>query len=97
MKENNGGQRLAMLALNEIPTPNENAQDIVALVKKGGRITGYKLADGQILDKAQGVALARDGGIRGVGIATRNGTYYLKSLPDEREGNNLGSLPSVTH
>lgn len=86
--------KLPMMALHEIPEPNEDAQAIVALVKDGGRVTGYELADGRVLDKEQGVQLAKEGGIQGVGIATRNGNEYLKSLPDETEDNNLSNLPA---
>jgi len=87
--------KLPMMALKDIPQPNADAQQITALVKEDGRITGYQLSDGRILNKEEGVQLAKQGGIRGVGVATRNGTEYLKSLPDEDEGNNLGNLPSV--
>ncbi len=87
--------RLPRIAMDEIPTPRADAQQIVALVKEGGRITGYKLADGRILSKQEGVQVAREGGISGVGIASRNGSQYLKSLPDASEDNNLGNLPSV--
>lgn len=86
---------LAMNALDDIPKPKEDARDIVALVKHSGKITGYQLSDGAILSKEEGVALAKAGGINGVGIAHRNDTEYLKSLPDSTEDNNLGSLPSV--
>ncbi|HML37986.1 MAG TPA: DUF3892 domain-containing protein [Bacillota bacterium] len=88
--------KLPMLAMEFVPEPNENAKEIVSLVKEGGKITGYELEDGQILDKAGAVELAKQGGIRGVGIATNKGTEYLKSLPDETDGNNLGNLPSHT-
>jgi len=40
--------------------------------------------------------LVKSGEIPGVGIAHRNNTEYLKSLPDESENNNLGNLPSVS-
>ena len=40
------------------------------------------------------LALAKQGGIRGVAIASRNGSEYLRSLPDGDESNNLGDLPS---
>ena len=93
------GNRLSALPLNtfqDIPLAGPNAQKIVALVKNNGRVSGYQLADGQVLDKQQAVALARQGGIRGVGIATRKGNEYLKSLPDDAEGNNLGNLPSIS-
>lgn len=97
MTQNNSGlTSLPIMALKDIPEPKADAQQITALVKEGGRITGYQLSDGRVLSKEEGVRLARQGGIRGVGIATRNGTEYLKSLPDGSEGNNLGSLPSIT-
>ena len=88
---------LPLNTLQEIPTPNSNAQQIVALVKEEGRVTGYKLSDGRIVSREEGVQLAKDVGIQGVGIATNRGTEYLKSLPDETENNNLGNLPSITN
>lgn len=87
---------LPMNALQEIPTPNSDAKQITALVKKSGRVTGYQLSDGQIVDKEQGIMMARQGGIAGVGISSRNGSEYLKSLPDQTEDNNLSSLPTVS-
>ncbi len=86
---------LPMAALDEIPEPRPDAKNIVGLVKQRGRITGYQLSDGQTVSKAEGVALAESGEIRGVGIAHRGDTRYLKALPDSDEGNNLSSLPSV--
>lgn len=94
--ENNDTSKLPMMALKDVPTPNADAKQIVALVKKGGRIAGYQLSDGRMLSKEEGVQLAKEGGIRGVGIAARNRKEYLKALPDGTEGNNLGQLPSVT-
>ena len=87
---------LARIALDSIPTPKDDAKDIVGLVKSSGRITGYQLSDGSTVSKEDGVALAKDGEIKGVGIAHRKDTEYLKSLPDDTESNNLGTLPSVT-
>lgn len=87
---------MPMNTLNEIPTPKADAKQIVALVKESGNVTGYKLSDGQVLNKSEGVQLAKQGGIQGVGIATRNGNEYLKSLPDGTESNNLSNLPSIT-
>lgn len=87
---------LPMQALSEIPTPNADAQQIVALVKQDGRVTGYQLSNGTILSKDEGVALAKQGGIQGVGVATNGGTEYLKSLPDDSENNNLNNLPSIS-
>ena len=85
-----------MNALNEIPTPNANAQHITALVKKSGHVTGYQLSGGNILGKPEAIQLARQGGISGVGISNRKGNEYLKSIPDGTENNNLSNLPSVS-
>ncbi len=93
--DNRNLTNLPMMALEDIPTPNADAKHIVALVKESGRVTGYQLSDGRVLDKERGVQLAKQGGIQGVGIATRNGNEYLKSLPDSNEENNLGNLPSI--
>ncbi len=87
---------LPMQTLQEVPAPNADAKQIVGLVKNSGKITGYRLSDGQTLTKEQGIALARQGGIAGIGIASRKGSEYLKSLPDGSENNNLGNLPSVS-
>ncbi len=96
MPDKNGdGAKLARMALKEAPMPDADAAQITALVKDGGRITGYQLSDGRVLTREEGVQLAKEGGIRDVGVATREGTEYLKSLPDEREENNLGNLPSI--
>jgi len=91
-----GTSKLPLLAMSEIPTPKADAKRIVGLVKQRGKVSGYKLSDGQIIDKAQGVTLARQGEIKGVGIAKRSGNEYLKSLPDEEDNNNLGNLPTVS-
>lgn len=92
MEQNN----LARNTLDQIPTPAPDARNITALVKEGGKVTGYQLSDNTVLDKAQAVALAREGGIRGVGIAHRGDTEYLKSLPDGSDGNNLSNLSSIS-
>ncbi len=87
---------LAKNTLDEIPEPKSDAKDIVGLVKSSGRITGYQLSDGATVSKEDGVAMAKNGEINGVGIAHRKDSEYLKSLPDSEEGNNLGNLPSVS-
>lgn len=94
--DTNNLSELPLQTFQDIPTPNADAQQIVALVKEEGRVAGYKLADGRILTREEGVQLAKEGGIQGVGIATNKGTEYLKSLPDGSEDNNLGNLPSVS-
>ena len=86
---------LPFLALDEVPTPSSDAENIVALQKEGGRVTGYQLSGGRIVSKQEGVTLAKQGKIKGVAIASNQGKQYLKSIPDKTEGNNLGNLPSI--
>lgn len=86
---------LARNTLDFVPDANPNAQHITALVKKSGRITGYRLSDGSLITKDEGIALAKSGSIAGVGIAHRGNTEYLKSIPDGTDDNNLGNLPTV--
>ena len=87
---------LARNTLDDIPTPKSDAKEIIGLVKSGGRVTGYQLSDGSTVSKQEGVDLAKEGGIKGVGIAHRKDTEYLKSLPDGTENNNLNNLPSIS-
>ncbi|MCL2571261.1 MAG: DUF3892 domain-containing protein [Defluviitaleaceae bacterium] len=94
--KNNNLSALPIMAMKEIPEPNPNAAKITALVKEEGKVTGYQLSTGQVLDKETGVALAKQGGIKGVGISERNGNEYLKSIPDGTESNNLSNLPSIS-
>jgi hypothetical protein len=51
--------KLPMMTLKDIPKPNADAKQITALIKDGGRITGYQLSDGRILNKEDGVLLAK--------------------------------------
>ncbi|MCL2621139.1 MAG: DUF3892 domain-containing protein [Defluviitaleaceae bacterium] len=80
----------------EIPEARADAVEITALVKDEGRVSGYQLSSGLVLDKSEAVSLARQGGIKGVGISERSGNEYLKSIPDGTDSNNLGNLPSIT-
>lgn len=91
----NLGAELAYAALDEVPQPKSDAKEITGLLKSGGKITGYQLSDGATVSKEEGVAMAKAGEIRGVGVAHRKDTEYLKALPDGSENNNLGSLPTV--
>lgn len=86
---------LPLAAMDEIPTANEDAATITGLVKRKGRIEGYQLSDERIVSRDEGVALAKSGQIKGVGIAHNKDTTYLKSIPDGTENNNLSSLPTV--
>lgn len=82
--------------LDQIPSPKPNAKSITALVKQGGKVTGYQLSDQSIVTKTEAVNMAKQGDIAGVGIAHRKNSEYLKAIPDNDEDNNLGNLPSVT-
>ena len=90
------GAQLAYAALDNVPTPKSDAKEIVGLVKSSGRISGYRLSNGATVSKEEGVAMAKAGEIKGVGVAHRKDSEYLKALPDGSENNNLGNLPSVT-
>ena len=90
------GAELAYASLDEIPNPKPDAKKIVGIVKSRGRITGYQLSDGSKISKEEGVSMAKNGEIQGVGVAHRKDNEYLRSLPDETEANNLGNLPSVS-
>ena len=94
-QKDNFKSTLPMAALDEIPQPSENAKEIVGLVKAQGKVTGYKLSDGQMGSKSEGVAMTKAGDIQGVGVAHRGDIEYLKALPDGKETNNLSSLPTV--
>ena len=93
--DNTPRSELAMAALDEIPTPKEDALTITGLVRENGAISGYRLSNNRYVSREEGVSLARSGQIRGVGIAHNGDTEYLKSLPDSTESNNLGNLPTV--
>lgn len=95
-QDNDFTAALARNTLDDIPQPKSDAKEIVGLIKSSGRVSGYQLSDGSMVSKEEGVQMAKDGGIRGVGIAHRKDSEYLKSLPDGTENNNLGNLPSVS-
>lgn len=92
---NDDSSKLVLNTLDNIPKANPNADEIVGLVKQKGSVSGYKLSNGKIISKQEGVNLAMQGQIKGVGIASRNGTQYLKAIPDGTENNNLSNLPTV--
>lgn len=94
--KNTLSEALAMNTLDDIPEAKSDAKEIVGLVKSSGKVTGYQLSDGSNVSKQEGVALAKDGEIKGVGVAHRNDTEYLKSIPDGSENNNLSNLPSIS-
>lgn len=95
-KDNILDSALARNTLDSIPRAKADAKDIVGLVKTEGRVNGYQLSDGTTVSKEEGVAMAKNGDINGVGIAHRDGKEYLKSIPDGNENNNLSNLPSIS-
>ena len=98
MNENNDNMlgRLPININKEVPTPNNNAQSITAVVKESGEIVGYELSNGERISKEQGVQMAKEGQIKGVAVGvSKKGEEYLRSLPDQNENNNLSSLPTV--
>lgn len=95
-KKNEMRSELPYAALDEVPNPKSDAKEIVGLVKSSGKISGYQLSDGSTVSKEEGVSMAKAGDIKGVGVAHRKDSEYLKALPDGTESNNLGNLPSVT-
>ena len=92
---NDENHTLPKNTFREIPTPNPDAKEIVALRRENGKISGYKLSDGTTLSKEEAIPLAKEGGIKGVGVAVRHDEEYLKSLPDDNDDNNLTRLPTV--
>ncbi len=95
--QNNLGNNLAMQSFQNVPTPNPSACEIVAQVKTSGTVSGYQLSNGQTVDMKTAVTMAKNGEIKGVGVATNQGTEYLRSLPDGDEANNLNNLPTVSN
>lgn len=90
------GSELVKNTLDKIPEAKSDAKRITGLVKENGRVTGYRLSDNTIVEKPQAVQMAKQGEIAGVGIAHRGDNEYLKSIPNDKENDNLGNLPSVT-
>lgn len=95
-KKNEMRSELPYAALDEVPNAKSDAKEIVGLVKSSGKISGYQLSDGTAVSKEEGISMAKAGDIKGVGVAHRKDSEYLKSLPDGTESNNLSNLPSIT-
>lgn len=84
-------------SINEVtPTPDADALSITGLIKSSGKISGYQLSNGENVSKEQGVQMTKENKIKGVAVAVKNGSEYLRSLPDGSENNNLGNLPSIS-
>lgn len=66
-------------------------------VKKNfdGDITDVMLENGNVYSVNEAIAMAKDGLIEGVNVGkAKNGREYLRSNPNDREGDNLDNLPN---
>ncbi len=79
-----------------MPQASSNAATITAVEKKSGEIVGYQLSNGKTVTVAEGVEMAKNGGIKGVAVAENQGYEYLRSKADNSTSNNLDSLPTIT-
>lgn len=83
--------------INEvIPRSYASGLKICKLIKHSGDVVGYELSDGQKISNDEGIKMAKNGKIARVTVVTNKGNKYLRSLPDDSEGNNLSNLPSIT-
>ena len=73
----------------------KDKEEITALVKKDGSVTGYELSNGKRVSKQEAIELTKNNALSGVSVSSRNGEEYLRSLPDQNENNNLSSLPNI--
>ena len=96
MSKNKKSADFVKNTLDQIPTPKENAKEVVGLVKESGKVTGYTVSDDTVVSRQDGVNMAKSGRISGVGIAHNGDTEYLKSIPNGSENDNLGNLPSIS-
>ncbi len=78
------------------PSPGADALSITGLLKESGKISGYQLSNGQKVDRANAVQMAKNNQLKGVAVAVNQGTEYLRGLPDASAQNNLGNLPTVS-
>jgi hypothetical protein len=61
-----------------------------------GELISYKLDNGSVISKNEGIALAKQGKIEGVTVGvSKSGEEYLRSMPDDRESNNLDNLSEI--
>ena len=96
MQELNHATESMVSHMNTVnPTPVPDALSITGIIKRSGKIAGYQLSNGEQITKDEGVAMAKQNRIRGVGIAKNQGTEYLRALPDGNERNNLSNLPTI--
>jgi len=74
-----------------------NAKQITKFIKQDNQVTGYVLSTGEKVTIQEAVQLAKEGMLQHVGVSTsKDGSEYIRSLPDDDESNNLNNLPGVT-
>lgn len=68
--------------------------EIVAVRHDKGKLTNFKLNNGQELDYQQAIKMGKEGKIKGIDVVDRNnGMQFIRSTPDGNKDNNLDSLP----
>lgn len=58
-----------------------------------GNITAVKTDAGQVYRIDQAIMQVRSGNIQGVQVVDREGKEFIRSYPDDKQSNNLDSLP----
>jgi hypothetical protein len=68
--------------------------EIVAVRYKDGKLSNFKLNNGQELDYQQAIEMGKQGQIKGIDVVDRkSGMQYIRSEPDGDLSNNLDMLP----
>lgn len=60
-----------------------------------GANTHYKLSDGRIITRAEGILMCERGELPGYNVTLDNGVLYLKDIPDTRVEDNIDSQPLI--
>jgi hypothetical protein len=68
--------------------------EIVAVRYKSGKLTNFKLNNGQELDYQQAIEMGKQGQIKGIDVVDRaSGMQFIRSQADGNLANNLDMLP----
>jgi hypothetical protein len=68
--------------------------EIVAVRHKQGKLTNFKLNNGQELDYQQAIDMGKQGQIKGIDVVDRDsGMQFIRSERDDTLENNLDNLP----
>lgn len=69
----------------------------IVKVKKNtdGDITDVMIDNGSVYSINEAITMVRDGALEGVNVAkARNGREFLRSNPNDNDGDNLDSMPT---